>query len=108
MQFFKKSDDDVHGLIPYSLGVTLAVVAVTCVAGANVLNQVAQTGELPTLAVFSPKGVPSKPVNLAQGKPPRPAAVDYGTTASITAPGGSADNFLAHPVVLDPCTGTAK
>lgn len=108
MQFFSKSDDDVHGLIPYSLGVTLAVVTVTCIAGANVLSQVAQTGELPTLAFFAPKGVPAKGAVVAQAKPARPGTVDYSPTASITAPGGSANNFLAHPVVLDPCTGVGK
>ena len=104
MPLFKKSDDDASGLIPYSLGVTVVVITLASVAGANMLSVVAQQGNGPVLALFGPKASGN---TGAANRPRQPAEVDYGATGSIGAAGGP-DNFLAHPIVLDPCTGRQK
>lgn len=99
MAVFKKSENDVHGFVPYSIGLAAIVVTITCVAGASVLNQVAQNGNLPVLAWSK-----DKTLAVAQAKPataPRFNSIDRTATGSI-------DNFLAHPVLLDPCTGKEK
>ena len=104
MQIFKKSEDDTHGLIPYSLGVTAIVVTITAIAGANVLSQVAQTGNGPAYARSAPKTPPAAVAANAQKKPA--AGIDYDATASID--GGRMTNFLRQPIILDPCTGREK
>ena len=107
MQIFKKSEDDIHGFIRYSLGVTIVVVTLTCVAGANVLTEVAQNGRLPSFAFLSPKTVPAKASVAANDRTRRPVAIDYDSTASIGS-GTPLQNYLDHPVILDPCTGRQK
>ncbi len=109
MKLFKDSEDDVHGLVRYSFGITIAVIALTAVAGANMMSQVAQNGNLQNFALFAPKAVPAKGTAVAQGKPGRGGEVDYGATGSISSgTSGGLDNYLNHPVVLDPCTGWRK
>lgn len=107
MRFFKRSDDDVHGFVRYSVGLAAIVITMTCVAGANILSEVALNGSMPTFASLVPKAVPTRGTLAAQDKPRRPVDIDYGSTASISSPGG-VDNFLAHPIILDPCTGRQK
>ena len=107
MQIFKKSEEDAQGFIRYSLGVTILVVTLTCIAGANVLTEVAQNGRLPSFAFLSPKAAPAKTVLLASDRRRSPVAVDYDATASI-ASGTPMQNYLDHPVILDPCTGRQK
>ena len=109
MKLFKDTEDDVHGLVRYSLGITIAVIALTAVAGANMMSQVAQNGSLQNFALFAPKAVPAKGTALAQGKPGRGGDIDYGATGSISSGASSPmQNYLDHPVVLDPCTGKQK
>ena len=105
MPIFKKSEDDVHGFVPYSIGLAAIIVTCTCVAGASVMSQLAQNGSLQMFAASKDKAI-----TVAQARPatpgkaataPRFDQVDRTATGSI-------DNFLAHPVVLDPCTGKGK
>ena len=88
---------DPNGYMRYSLGLTAVIVTITCVAGANGLSQMAQSGSLPAIAFLSPKGAaPAAPI-----KPSRFDSIDYGATGTVR-------NFLQQPVILDPCTGRQK
>lgn len=104
MAIFKKSENDVHGFVPYSIGLAAIIVTCTCVAGASVLSQVAQNGKGPVFAFLAPKSVPDTTTVTAQKKPV--ARIDYGATASIG--DGRTTNFLQQPIILDPCTGREK
>ena len=69
MAIFKKSENDVHGFVPYSIGLAAIIVTCTCVAGASVLSQVAQNGKGPVFAFLAPKSVPDTTTVTAQKKP---------------------------------------
>lgn len=94
-------EHDPNGYMRYSIGLTAVIITLAAVAGANLLGQAAQNGNLPAFAFLSPKAAPPSGPASASAKPSRFDTIDYGATGSI-------QNFLQKPVILDPCTDRQK
>lgn len=92
----RQKDDDPNGYMRYSLGLTFVIICVIGVAGANLLNNVAERNAEQIAALFSPKAGAAK-----IAKAPQFDNVDRTATGTVR-------NFLERPIVLDPCTGRVK